>query len=134
MTDRLSMEEVLDRDRGILEHFGMQVLTLGAGTCELQATVKPELINAAGFAHGGLMFAVADSACAYATGSLGARGATISSGFNFCKAARAGMTIHCVAEVISRSRRLVTLGARLSDASDQQLLAHGTFTFMLLTD
>lgn len=134
MADSLPIEEVLERDRGILEHFGMHFVSLEEGRCELAATVRPELINAAGLAHGGLLFAIADSASAYATGSLGTRGATIASSFNFSRAAKAGMALRCVATVLTRSRRLVTLESRVSDAGTGALLAHGTFTFMLLTD
>jgi acyl-CoA thioesterase len=134
MADVRPMDEVLERDRGILEHFGMQFVSLGEGHCELRAEVKPELINAAGLAHGGLLFAIADSACAYATGSFGTPGATVTAGFNFNRPARAGMTIRCIADVQTRGRRLVTVNARVSDAGTGQLLAHGTFTFMLLQE
>lgn len=134
MAESYSFEEVLGKDRGILEHFGMRFVSLGEGRCELAATVKPELINAAGLAHGGLLFAIADSACAYATGSLGTRGATITSSFSFIRPARAGMNLSCVAKVINEGRRLVTLGAQVSEEGAGTLIAHGTFTFMLLTD
>lgn len=128
------MDEVLERDRGILEHFGMQFVSLTEERCEMRAVVKPELINAAGLAHGGLLYAIADTACAYATGAPGTPGATVSSGFNFNRPARAGMTLRCVAEVQTRGRRLVTVTARVTDVATSQLLAHGTFTFMLLTE
>jgi acyl-CoA thioesterase len=134
MADGYSIEAVLGKDRGILEHFGMRFVSLDEGRCELAATVKPELINAAGLAHGGLLFAIADSACAYATGSLGTRGATITSSFSFIRPARAGMALTCVAEVINKGRRLVTLGAKVTDSAERTLIAHGTFTFMLLSE
>lgn len=134
MANVRNMDEVLERDRGILEHFGMQLVALTAERCEMQAVVKPELINAAGLAHGGLLYAIADTACAYATGATGTPGATVTSGFNFNRPARAGMRLRCVAEVLTRGRRLVTVSARVTDHATDQLLAHGTFTFMLLTE
>jgi uncharacterized protein (TIGR00369 family) len=135
MTHEYRISEVLEKDSGILEHFGMRMVSLTEGRCELRAVVKPELVNAAGLAHGGLLFAIADSACAYATGSLGTRGATINASFNFMRPAKAGMELVSTASVIHRGRRLVTLAAEVRDAAlASPLLAQGTFTFMLLPE
>ncbi len=126
-------QEVLKKDAGILDHFGMRFIRAEQGVCEMEATVKPELINAAGLAYGGLLFALADIACAYAVGSLGTRGATINANLNYVRAASAGQRIVGRAEVVSRSRRLVSLRAEVVTGDvDSRLLAHGTFSFMLL--
>ena len=126
-------QEVLKKDAGILDHFGMRFIRAEQGVCEMEATVMPELINAAGLAYGGLVFALADIACAYAVGSLGTRGATINANLNYVRAASAGQRIVGRAEVVSRSRRLVSLRTEVvTDDADSRLLAHGTFSFMLL--
>jgi len=126
-------QEVLQKDAGFLDHFGMQFIRAEAGVCEMEATVKPELINASGLAHGGLLFALADTACAYAVGSLGTRGATINANLNYVRAASAGQRIVGRAEVVNRSRRMVSLRAEVvTGDADSRLLAHGTFAFMLL--
>ena len=126
-------QDVLQKDAGFLDHFGMRFIRAEQGVCEMEATVKAELINAAGLAHGGLVFALADTACAYAVGSLGTRGATINANLNYVRAASAGERIVGRAEVVSRSRRLVSLRAEVIAAdADSRLLAHGTFVFMLL--
>lgn len=126
-------QEVLEKDAGILDHFGMRFIRAERGVCEMEAAVKPELINAAGLAHGGLLFALVDTACAYAVGSLGTRGATINANLNYVRAASAGQRIVGRAEVVNSSRRLVSLRAEVvTGDADARLLAHGTFTFMLL--
>ena len=126
-------QAVLLKDAGILDHFGMEFIRAEQGVCEMEATVKPELINAAGLAHGGLLFALADTACAYAVGSLGTRGATINANMTYVHAATAGQHLVGKAEVVNRSRRLVSLRAEVvTGGADSRLLAHGTFVFMLI--
>ncbi len=133
MTIDARQQEVLQKDAGILDHFGMRFIRSEQGVCEMEATVKPELINAAGLAYGGLLFSLVDIACAYAVGSLGTRGATINANLNYVRAAAAGQRIVGRAEVVNRSRRLVSLRAEVvTGDADSRLLAHGTFVFMLL--
>jgi acyl-CoA thioesterase len=132
VSSEAGLREVLEQDAGILDHYGMRFVSAGEGRCELEVTVLPSMINAAGLAHGGLLFALADFACAYAVRSLGAPGATINASFSFLRPAAAEMEIVAEATVISRSRRLATLSADVRDkAPGGKQLAHGTFTFML---
>jgi acyl-CoA thioesterase len=50
---------------------GMQLVDIGLGTCTLQMTVRPEMLNGFGVAHGGITFSLADSAFAFACNSQG---------------------------------------------------------------
>ena len=45
---------------------GMQVEAIAPGTATLSMTVRPEMVNGHGIAHGGFIFALADSAFAFA--------------------------------------------------------------------
>ena len=112
----------------------MSVETAHAGVCRLRANVPASLVNAAGFAHGGVAFALLDTACAYALGSLEARGVTINANTTFVKGAAAGSELEAVVSVVSRSRRVATLRGEvfLLEDGESVLAAHGSFVFQLI--
>ena len=112
----------------------MTVEAAHEGVCRLRATVPASLVNAAGFAHGGVAFALLDTACAYALGSLETRGVTINANTTFVKGAAAGSELEAVVNVVSRSRRVATLRGEvfLLDDGERVLAAHGSFVFQLI--
>jgi acyl-CoA thioesterase len=48
------------------EWMGLEVLSLGDGTATVATTLRREMLNGFGIAHGGMIFAIADSAFALA--------------------------------------------------------------------
>jgi acyl-CoA thioesterase len=53
------------------EWLGLKVDAVGSGYCKLHYTVKKEMLNGFGSIHGGILFAAADSAFAFACNSHG---------------------------------------------------------------
>lgn len=130
------LQAALKADQGILNTFGLSVVSVADGVCELECVVPDNLINAGGFAHGSIAFATMDTACAYALRSLGVSGVTTHGDTHFVRGAAAGDRLHVRVEVISRSRRTATLRGEtyLCPAEgDRQLSAHGSFAFQLRT-
>ena len=48
---------------------GLTIVDVRPRTCTVRATVRPEMVNGFGVAHGGIVFAIADSAFAFACNS-----------------------------------------------------------------
>ena len=48
---------------------GMRLLAVGPGTARLEMTVRDDMVNGHGIAHGGFVFTLADSAFAFACNS-----------------------------------------------------------------
>ena len=48
---------------------GMQLVDVGDGTARLEMTVRDDMVNGHGIAHGGFVFSLADSAFAFACNS-----------------------------------------------------------------
>ena len=48
---------------------GMRIVSVGPGTATLEMTVRDDMVNGHGIGHGGLTFALADSAFAFACNS-----------------------------------------------------------------
>jgi acyl-CoA thioesterase len=69
---------------------GMELVDLGPGRAVVAMTVRDDMVNGYGMAHGGLVAALADSAFALACNSRGRT--TVASGFDvsFLEAAGAG--------------------------------------------
>lgn len=49
---------------------GIEIAAVGAGTATLRMTVRQDMVNGHGTCHGGFIFALADSAFAYACNSF----------------------------------------------------------------
>lgn len=67
---------------------GMELVAVGAGTCTLRMSVRNEMLNGFGVAHGGITFSLADSAFAFACNSHG----------------RHALSIHCTIEHVAPVR------------------------------
>lgn len=51
------------------QHLGMKIESVGPGTATLTMTVRPDMLNGHDTCHGGMLFALADTAFAYACNS-----------------------------------------------------------------
>jgi len=130
-----SAQRIIDADRDILEVFGMQVVHAYAGRCVVQAQVPPKLINAAGFAHGSIAYALLDTACAYALASISLRGVTVHGDTTYVAAAKAEDSLMAQVDILSHSRRTASLRGEcyIEGTGDKKLCAHGSFVFQLIT-
>lgn len=128
------VQQVIEQDRGILEQYQMRVVAAQDGACEIELTVVPAWVNAAGFAHGSLAFSLLDTACAYAIGSTEHRGVTLNANVSYLKGGQAGDTLFTRVEVASLTRRMASLRGEVFILKDGErtLAAHGTFTFLLI--
>ena len=62
---------------GLMTHLGVAMVTVEPGFVELAVDHRPELTQQHGYFHGGLMGAMADTACGYAAFSLTPPGMTV---------------------------------------------------------
>lgn len=113
----------IEADKEILALFGITVVEIGSGVVMLSLTVRKDMVNAQGFCHGGLLFSLADSACAYALASVGLSPATADANISYLKAALLGDEIVARAEVLRHGRRLGHASVEVSREVDGELLA-----------
>jgi acyl-CoA thioesterase len=89
------------------EWMDIRVLDREEGQATIQMTLRQEMLNGFGIAHGGMIFAFGDTAFALACNSAKADGSTMTLAtgvdINFIRSARVGQTITAVA-----SRRSLT--------------------------
>lgn len=84
---------------------GIEVISIDEGFCEAQMNVRKEMLNGHGTAHGGISFAFADSAFAFASNSHGRKAVSIETAINHIKPVFEGDELIATAtkEHISRS-------------------------------
>jgi len=82
---------------------GMHILDVGPGSARLAMTVTDRMVNGVGLCHGGFIFALADSAFAFACNSHGQRAVAQHCAITFLAPGRLGMRL--VAEASERHRR-----------------------------
>lgn len=70
MTPLEIFHQMFDHDP-FSQWMGMSLVAVGPGTCTLQMTVRAEMLNGFGVAHGGITFSLADSTFAFACNSHG---------------------------------------------------------------
>lgn len=88
------------RDRAS-QALGMSLEEVGPGYARLRMTVRADMLNGHGTCHGGLVFALADSAFAFACNSRGVVTVAAGCGIEFLAPAREGNEL--VAEARERS-------------------------------
>ena len=85
---------------------GIVVKSIGEGFCSLEMTVRKEMLNGFGIAHGGVAFSRADSALAFASNSRNRKSLVINTSVSFTGAVKAGDTLLASASEINVTNRL----------------------------
>lgn len=86
--------------QGVIDHLlskdlfsqwlGIQILEIREGYSKITMTVRPEMLNGFGIAHGGIAFSMADSAFAFACNSRNNLSVALDTSINFIKPVHAG--------------------------------------------
>jgi acyl-CoA thioesterase len=84
---------------------GMEITGIGAGRATLTMPVKPHMVNGQRIAHGGFIFALADSAFAFACNTHNERAVAAQGSITFIRPGKLGDLLVASAREISRSGR-----------------------------
>jgi acyl-CoA thioesterase len=88
--------EIMWPDDHAARGLGIEILSVGPGTATLVMSVRQDMVNGHGTCHGGFIFALADSAFAYACNSFNHRAVAAGVDINFIAPAHLGdrLTAH----------------------------------------
>jgi acyl-CoA thioesterase len=84
---------------------GMEIVDVAPGRATLAMTLSEDMLNGHEIAHGGFIFALADSAFAFACNSYGERTVAVHCSISFIKSAGKGDRLVATAREVSRSGR-----------------------------
>jgi uncharacterized protein (TIGR00369 family) len=117
-----------------VQHLGIEVVEIGAGSARLRAPFRPELATMGETVHGGAIATLIDTAAMVAAWSDAAipdnlRGATVSLTVSYLAPAQ-GEDLTAHAAVVHRGRRLVTVDVKATSASGA-VVAKALVTYQL---
>jgi acyl-CoA thioesterase len=85
---------------------GIKPMDVAPNTATTRLTVRPEMVNGFGVAHGGIAYSLADSALAFAANTHGKITVAIDNGITYPAAVNVGDELTAVAELVSSTKRL----------------------------
>ena len=114
------------KDDNASQSLGMEILEITAGRAVLAMTVKPDMVNGHGIAHGGFIFTLADSAFAFACNSHNERTVAAHGNISFIRPGRLGDRLVATAREISRNGRsgIYDVSVTANDAPIAELRGH----------
>ena len=126
MTPETILHAMLDNDP-FSQWLGVACTAIGPGTCTLEATVRPEMTNGFGVAHGGITYSLADSALAFASNAHGHHAVSVETSIAHTAPVRAGDRLEATATEDQRSKQFARYTVRVT-ANGERLVAlfHGT--------
>lgn len=85
---------------------GIERVKIEQGTCVLRMTVRKEMLNGFGIAHGGITYSLADSALAFASNSHGRMAVSVETSISHTAQLHEGDIITATAEEMSLSNKI----------------------------
>ena len=95
---------LFERDSAV-KALGMRIVAVQPGGARISMRVRPDMLNGHGSCHGGLIFALADTAFAYACNSHNERTVAAAASIDFLAAAGEGDELTAEAFELWRARR-----------------------------
>jgi acyl-CoA thioesterase len=114
------------KEDGASQGLGMEVVAIEPGAAVLAMTIRPDMVNGHGIAHGGFIFTLADSAFAFACNSHNDRTVAAQCHISFIRPGKLGDRLIATAREISRTGRSGIYDVRVSlgDTAVAELRGH----------
>ena len=115
---------------------GMRVVETGEGMAVVEMTATEDMANHAGFVHGGMISALADSAMGRSVRTIKpgvARAMSFDLKLSFIAAAKIGESLRATGRVVHAGRRTVVADCRV-EGKDGRLVATASATFAVTRD
>jgi acyl-CoA thioesterase len=109
-------EIMWDRDRAS-QGLGCKIVDIGPGTAVIEMTVREDMVNGHGTAHGGFIFALADSAFAFACNSHGDAAVAANCSIGYLAPGKLGDRLVATAREVVRSGRSGIYDVRVTCSS-----------------
>lgn len=122
---RQAVDRLYDADTAA-RHLGMQLIDAGVGRAVVTMQVMPTMVNGHGICHGGLIFALADTAFAYACNAAGGSHVATAASIDFLRAVHTGEILRAEAVEAWKAGRNGLTDVRVYGTSDELVaIFHG---------
>ncbi len=102
---QIAQEKMLEQD-AFSQWLGIEIIAIGQGATTLQLTIRADMTNGFGIAHGGIAYALADSALAFASNAHGRHSVSVDTSIAHLQVAKVGDTLQAVTEEESLSHKM----------------------------
>lgn len=102
---------------------GIDVIETGSGTCKLRLTVRREMLNGFGIAHGAITYAIADSALAFASNSHGQKSVSVETSISHTQPLKEGDIILAEACEEHRSNKIAIYTVKVINLTNNEVVA-----------
>jgi acyl-CoA thioesterase len=96
MTPKEIVHKMYDNDP-FSSWLGITIEHVAEGSCKLSMTIRQEMLNGFGIAHGGITYSLADSALAFAANTHGRQSVSIDTSINHTESLKEGDKITAIA-------------------------------------
>lgn len=108
-------------DDAFSQWLGVERLAESPGFSQLRMTVRPEMVNGFGIAHGGITFSLSDSAFAFASNSRGRHAVSIETGIDHLAPVKVGDVLTATASEQHLGRRLGHYRVEVVNQNDEKV-------------
>ena len=112
------VNRLLAADAKVNALLGIALVQVSPGKAACRLVVGEHHVNSHAVYHGGILFALADTALAYANCSTNRAGMTLSANIIYVRPARLGDTATAVADIVLDGRRASACTVRISNQTD----------------
>ena len=98
---------------------GIELLEISFGECIAQLTVRDEMLNGFKIAHGGITYALADSAFAFATNSIGQQAVSIETSISHTGKVFSGDVLTATTSRIHKTRKFASYSVSITNQNDE---------------
>lgn len=122
--ERSSFEKVVDHmlaQDAFSQWLGIALLEVREGYSRIQMTVRKEMVNGFGIAHGGIAFSLADSAFAFACNNRNNLSVALDTNISFTRAVQIGDTLTAEATEIHNGRSTGVYSISIFNQQNEQV-------------
>lgn len=116
--------EYMMKDDAFSQWLGLTVDQVGEGYCRLTMIVKADMLNGFKILHGGVAFALADSAMAFAANSHGQLSVVTDAHIQFPTSASCGDTLIAEAREVARHRKKGFYEVKITEKESKRFVAN----------
>ncbi len=117
----VAKKQMFDKD-AFSQWLGIEILDLDAGYAVLQMTLRKEMTQGFGIAHGGITYSLADSALAFASNAHGRQSLSIETSISHTLAVNVGDQLTATAKELNLTNRIGIYEVKIEN-QDKEVVA-----------
>jgi len=120
MSAREIVEKMMEHD-AFSKWLGIELVVIEKGYAKIKLTVRDEMLNGFGIAHGGIAYSLADSALAFAGNSHGQKAVSTNTSIAHFSEVKPGDVLTAVTHEVNKGRRVAHYQVNVTNQDDDDI-------------